>query len=55
MQVLENFEAMKPLNLQFTKEYNTTVFTMMIIGLEESNTNKKGSNPRHLVDDIIIK
>ncbi len=55
MQVLENFEAMKPLNLQFAKEYNTTVFTMMIIGLDASNTNKKGSNPRHLVDDIIIK
>ena len=57
MQVLENFEAMKPMNLQFKDEYNQEITTMMIIGLQEVNGNiyKNGSNPRHLVEDILIK
>lgn len=53
MQVLENFEAMKSINEQFAKEYGVNGEVIMILGVKDAVLSK--SNPRHLVEDIIIK
>ncbi len=53
MQALENFEAMKSLNLQFQEEYGQDGEVIMIIGLQEKSGKSANSNPRHLVEDII--
>jgi len=54
MQALENFEAMKSLNLQFQQEYGQDGEVIMIIGLQDKSVEPINSNPRHLVEDIII-
>lgn len=52
MQVLENYDAMKELNSEFQQVYGGDGEVMMIIGIQESTGD--GSNPRHLVEDILI-
>lgn len=52
MQVLENYDAMKELNNEFQQAYGGDSKVMMIIGVQESAG--AGSNPRHLVEDILI-
>lgn len=52
MQALENFHAMKGLNSEFQQAYGTDGEVMMILGVQESTGT--GSNPRHLVKDILI-
>lgn len=54
MQALENFEAMKSLNLQFQQEYGQDGEVVMIIGVQDKSEKSSNSNPRHLVEDIII-
>lgn len=54
MQAVENFEAMKSLNLQFQQAYGTDGEVIMIIGLQEKTGKSTNSNPRQLVEDIII-
>lgn len=55
MQVLENFEAMKSLNMQFQQEYSADGEVVWIIGLQDKTNKLTSSNPRHLVEDILIK
>lgn len=55
MQVLENFEAMKSLNMQFQQEYGNNGVVVLIIGMQEKTGNSTNSNPRQLVEDIIIQ
>lgn len=54
MQAVESFEAMKSLNLQFQQTYGQEGEVIMIIGLQEKPEKATNSNPRHLVEDIII-
>ncbi len=55
MQVLENFEAMKSLNMRFQQEYGIDGEVVLIIGLQEKTDKSARSNPRHLVEDIVIQ
>jgi len=55
MQVLENFPAMQKLNHQFQNQYGKDQTVVWVIGLQERTSNGGNSNPRHLVEDIIIK
>lgn len=55
MQALENFEAMKSLNMQFQQDYGTDGEVVWIIGLQEKTGKSTNSNPRHLVEDILIQ
>ncbi len=57
MQALENFDAMKSLNKQFQQEYGGDGEVVWIIGLQEktSKSAKNNSNPRHLVEDILVQ
>lgn len=55
MQALERFEAMKSLNMQFQQEYGDDGQVVLIIGLQEKSSKKANSNPRHLIEDIIIQ
>ncbi len=55
MQALENFEAMKSLNMQFQQEYGNDGEVVWIIGLQEKTGKKANSNPRHFIEDIIIQ
>lgn len=55
IQVLENFEAMKSLNMRFQQEYGIDGEVVMIIGLQEKIGKSASSNPRHLVEDIVIQ
>lgn len=54
MQVLENFEAMKSLNMRFQQEYGIDAEVVMIIGLQVKIGKSASSNSRHLVEDIVI-
>lgn len=53
MQALENFDAMKNLNKQFQETYGRDGEVVWIIGLQDKTD--PASNPRHLVDDIIVQ
>lgn len=55
MQALENFDAMKSLNMQFQQEYGVDGEVVWIIGMQEKTGKSANSNPRHLVEDIIIQ
>jgi len=55
MQVLENFSAMESLNREFQKEYGSSGEVLMVIGLQTKSNSTVMSNPRHLVEDILIK
>jgi len=55
MQVLENFSAMESLNREFQQEYGYSGEVLMVIGLQAKSNNITMSNPRHLVEDILIK
>jgi hypothetical protein len=55
MQPLENFEAMKSLNMQFQQEYGNDDEVVWIIGMTEKTGKSTNSNPRHLIEDIIIQ
>ena len=55
MQVLENFDAIKNLNIEFQNEYGVDSEVVFVIGLQEKTDTTITSNPRHLVEDIIIK
>lgn len=55
MQALENFDAVNNLNMQFQQEYGSDGEVFMIIGLQEKTNKPATSNPRHLVEDIIIQ
>ncbi len=55
MQALENFEAMKSLNMQFQQEYGNDGEVVWIIGMQEKTGKSANSNPRHLVEEIIIQ
>jgi hypothetical protein len=55
MQVLENFNAMKNLNMQFQQEYGGDGEVVLIIGVQEKTKEFVTSNPRHLVEDILIQ
>lgn len=55
MQALENFDAMKSLNMKFQQEYGNDGEVVWIIGMQEKTGKKANSNPRHLIEDIIIQ
>lgn len=55
MQALENFEAMKSLNMEFQQEYGNDGEVIWIIGMQEKTVKSESSNPRHLVEDIIVQ
>ncbi len=55
MQVLENFESMKDLNKAFKMEYNSNSEVMMILCLEKVEDAKISNNPRHTLNDLILK
>lgn len=55
MQVLEDFDAMKSLNYRFRQEYCQDGEVVMIIGLQPRAGTPPAGNPRHLVDDILLK
>jgi len=55
MQVLENFDAMKNLNMQFQAEYGKNGDVVWVIGLQEKSDILTNSNPRLLVEDIMIQ
>lgn len=55
MQLLENFDAMKNSNIEFQQEYGGDGEVLMILGLHEKTGKSATSNPRHLVEDIIIQ
>lgn len=55
MQALENFETMKSLNMHFQQEYGKNGEVVWIIGLQERTGKRVKSNPRHLIEDIIIQ
>jgi len=55
MQVLENFDAMKNLNMQFQAEYGKNGDVVWVIGLQEKSGKSTNSNPRLLVEDIMIQ
>lgn len=54
MQVLESFKAMKSLNMKFQQEYGNKSEVVWIIGLQKKTGKSMDSNPRHLIEDIII-
>ena len=54
MQLLENFDAMKDLNKQFQEEYGAGEEVVWIIGVQEKTSAAAASNPRHLVEDILV-
>ncbi len=51
-QALENFDAMKSLNKQFQQTYGRDGEVVWIIGVQEKTD--PASNPRHLVEDILV-
>lgn len=53
MQALENFDAMKSLNEQFQQTYGVDGEVVWIIGLQDKTN--PASNPRHLVEDILVQ
>lgn len=55
MQALENFDAMKSLNMQFKQEYDGDGEVIWIIGMQKKTGKLANSNPRHLVKDIVIQ
>lgn len=55
MQALENFEAMKSLNMQFQQEYGNDGEVVWIIGMQEKTGKRANGNPRYLIEDIIIQ
>jgi len=55
MQLLENFDAMKSLNMQFQQEYGADGEVVMIIGVQEKTSTPAASNPRHVVEDILVQ
>lgn len=55
MQALESFDAIKDLNKEFQAEYGVNGEVVFIIGLQEKTDKPRASNPRHFVEDIIIK
>jgi hypothetical protein len=55
MQALESFDAMKNLNKEFQYKYGVDGEVVFIIGLQEKTDKPLASNPRHLVEDIIVK
>jgi hypothetical protein len=55
MQVLESFSAMESLNKKFQQEYGNSGEVLMVIGLQTKSNGTAMSNPRHLVEDILIK
>ena len=55
MQALEDFEAMRSLNMKFRQEYGDDGEVVLIIGMQEKTGKSANSNPRHLVEDIIIQ
>ena len=54
MQLLENFAAMKSLNVQFQQEYGADGEVVFIIGVQEKTGASAAGNPRQLVADILI-
>lgn len=54
MQALENFDAMKALNTKFQEEYGIDGEVVFIIGLQNKTDKPLASNPRHLVEDIMV-
>lgn len=55
MQVLENFEAMQKLNRDFQQAYGYSEEVVMILAVQSKTNTSMVSNPRHLVDDILLK
>lgn len=55
MHVLEDFGEMKSLNQRFRQEYCQDGEILMIIGLQHKTGKLSDSNPRHLVEDILVK
>jgi len=54
MQALENFDAMKSLNMKFQQEYGGDGEVVWIIGVQQKISRSAYGNPRHLVEDIIV-
>lgn len=54
MQVLETFDAMKPVHTRFQSLYSQESEVVMIIGIQEKDRSKANNNPRHILEDIII-
>jgi len=55
MQLLENFDAMKSLNVQFQQEYGVDGEVVMILCVQEKTGTPAASNPRHVVEDILVQ
>lgn len=55
MQLLENFDAMKSLHMQFQQEYGADGEVVMIICVQEKTSTPAAGNPRQLVADILIQ
>lgn len=55
MQLLEKYDAMIDLNLKFQQDYGADGEVLWIIGVQEKASSSAPSNPRHLVDDIIVQ
>lgn len=55
MQLLEKFDAMKSLNMKFQQDYGADGEVLWIIGVQEKGSSSALSNPRHLVEDIIVQ
>ena len=55
MQLLENFDAMKDLNKQFQEEYGAGDEVVWIIGVQAKPGASAVSNPRQLVEDILVR
>lgn len=54
MQVLESFDAMQQLSMQFQTKYGNNGDVIWVIGLQEKSNKPIASNPRHRIEDIII-
>ena len=55
VQVLQDFEAMKDLGDEFQNAYSKDGEVLIIISVQNKSGKKTSSNPRHIVEDIIVE
>ena len=54
MQVLETYDAMEQVHTRFHAEYCLDAEVLMIIGIQEKKVGNASSNPRHVLEDIMV-
>lgn len=54
VQVLEKFDAMMDLNEEFKNEFGDDGEVLLIITVQIRSNAKVSSNPRHLIEDILL-